>query len=253
MGIFSRFIKDEIIENNEEEPRNTERSSIIVKCSGCGATNLISNDGVCEYCGLPLKYAADDKMVSSASAVGSKINVEQNANAVDTYTLIAGFYTAGIDIPPGKCNITAISGCGNLYSSDGELNESFGTEEDYVPSYKGFKLPKDVALCVYGDLTVRVDYKSVDGGVTGRSYDTAHIIELSDGNYEAGADFEAGTYNIVAVSGAGNIYSDEGDVNEAFGTEDDYVREIKNVHLDEGVELSLEGGLSVKLIPAVPV
>ena len=48
---------------------------------------------------------------------------EEDLSAVETeYTLGAGYYTAGIDLPVGKCNLTAVSGNGNikqLQSSEG--------------------------------------------------------------------------------------------------------------------------------------
>ncbi len=253
-GIFKLFLSKEKHKKKAEECQDhTEQISVtqqrVIECSSCGAKKLIiSNSGCeCEYCRSPLVNNEEDKAIPSVSAANAQ-NVDLS-NTANTYTLSTGFYTAGIDIPVGKCNVTAISGCGNLYSSDDGINESFGIEKGFVSSFKGLKLPKDIPLIVYGHLTIKIVYRSVDDGFSGRTYDTSSAIDLSTGNYEVGIDFKAGTYNIVAVSGMGNLYSDDGDVNEVFGIEDSYVREIKNVYLPEAAELSIEGCLSVKLIP----
>lgn len=226
----------------------------VIVCSGCGAENLINDNSVCEYCESALIYIEVEKILPSAVASHTQNATEHYGDLYhipNTYTLTIGFYTVGIDIPVGKCNVIAISGFGNLYSSDFRINEVFGIEEEYVSSFNGLKLPKDITLTVSGELTIEIVYKSIDAGSSGRIYDMSSAINLSTGNYEAGEDFNVGTYNIVAVSGSGNLFSSEGDVNEILGFEDEAIQEIKNVYLPKGSELSLVGGLSVKLIPAV--
>ena len=61
----------------------------------------------------------------------------------------------------------------------------------------------------------------------------AKTVKLSNGNYVAGSDFEAGTYDIVAVSGNGNVSSSNmfsGGINAVMGTRnsDFYEKEYKN-------------------------
>ncbi len=223
-----------------------------IQCSGCGAKIEITGESACEceYCGTLLNYIPKHQAVPSEAAAKAQ-NADMPA-IENTYTLSTGFYTAGIDIPAGKCNVTAVSGSGNILSSDDDgINEIFGTERGDVSSFKGLKLPKNVTLSISGRLTVKLVYKSIDGGLSGRTYNMAGATKISTGNYEVGADFKAGIYNIVAVSGSGNIYSLDGEVNEIFGFEDEDVREIRNVNFPKGAELSIEGDLTAKLIPAV--
>ena len=82
--------------------------------------------------------------------------------------------------------------------------------------------------------------------------------EFSSGNYTAGIDFPAGTYNIVAVSGGGNVSSSnlyDGGINAILGTEDQnelmdmYEQEYKNIDLPEGTTLTIDG-VQVQLVPS---
>ena len=81
----------------------------------------------------------------------------------------------------------------------------------------------------------------------------AKTIKLSNGNYVAGSDFEAGTYDIVAVSGNGNVSSSNmfsGGINAVMGTRnsDFYEKEYKNIKLPYGTELTVDG-VTINLIP----
>lgn len=255
-GLFSFLFnrdRDEEEAEQEDELRIIYTTPKVVICSGCGAENEIEDDCACEYCGAPLIYVEDDEESSTAAvkapdAPGASQDLSQ---VPDTYTLSTGFYTAGIDIPAGKCDITAVSGAGFLQDSELEMDEEFGVEKGYVSSFKGLKLPRGVSLIVSEKLTVQVVYKSVQSGFAGRTYDMSRAMELSTGNYEAGDDFKAGTYNIVAVSGSGGINVGEGSVNEIFGLDEEDVEEIKHVDMPKGTELAVEGDLVVRLIPAV--
>lgn len=178
------------------------------------------------------------------------------------FELTDGHYTAGIDIPSGKCDVVALEGNGNLSSSNlltGGVNEMFGVKDEtgyYTESFNGLKLPEGTVLTVNGGLKIQLTFTSVERGFSGRTYHEDQAIDLASGNYEAGVDFDAGVYRIVAVSGNGNLSSSnifDGGVNEMFGVDDGsgwYTPEIQNVTLAEGVELTVSGGLSVRLIPA---
>ena len=179
------------------------------------------------------------------------------------YILTAGNYVAGVDIPSGKCSVMALSGTGNLSSSNmfsGGINEMFGIDEGdgfYTSEFNGLKLPEGTILKIGGSVKIQLNYSTIESGFAGRVYDEANAIELSSGNYEAGVDFEAGVYKIVAISGTGNLSSDnmfEGGLNEMFGIDDGYgfyIGEFLNVDLPAGTELSLSGGVRIKLIPAI--
>ena len=189
---------------------------------------------------------------------------EEDLSKVEkVYELSAGNYTAGIDLPIGTCDIEAISGTGNVSSSNmfsGGINEMFGVDDGtglYTSSFKGMKMNKDVELHISGKVKVCLTYTTVEGNMTGRTYDENSSIELSSGNYTAGTDFPEGIYTIQAVSGTGNLSSSNmfsGGVNEVFGIDDGtgfYTPEIKNIILDKDVTLEVKGGLNVKLIPAI--
>lgn len=81
----------------------------------------------------------------------------------------------------------------------------------------------------------------------------AMSIELSNGNYVAGEDFDAGTYDLIAVSGGGNVTSSNiysGGINAIMGTADDgfYEKEYKNIKLPAGTTLTIDG-VKIKLVP----
>ncbi len=179
------------------------------------------------------------------------------------YTLAAGNYTAGVDIPSGRCNVVAVKGQGNVSSSNmysGGMNEVFGVDDGsdfYTEEFNGLKLPEGTVLHVGGSVTIQLSYSSIESGFSGRTYDDVNAITLTTGNYEAGIDFPAGVYKAVAVSGTGNLSSDnmfDGGLNEMFGIDNGYgwyIDEFTNVDLPEGTELSVGGGVTVKLIPAI--
>lgn len=74
---------------------------------------------------------------------------------------------------------------------------------------------------------------------------------LTSGNYISGKNFEPGTYNIIAMSGNGNVYSsnafDDG-INAIMGTDKDYYeQEYKNIKLPKNTELKISG-VKIKII-----
>jgi hypothetical protein len=282
-SLFGREKKDEETPDYDDYEELSEPSELIepssrdsweIVCSSCGARNLLTQSvGECDFCGSRLIYSAED-ITEDAEITGTEEDTEiedteaefseaaaktQNggrkikpgSDKSGEHTLTTGFYTAGIDIPVGTCNVTAVSGTGNLYSSDGGINEVFGVDDGDVRSFKGLKLRKNVCLTVSGELTVKLAYRSIEQGFSGRTYDKSRATKLSAGNYEAGSDFKAGIYKIVAVSGSGNLYSEDVDVNEVVGLEEGDAPEIMNVDLPKGAGLSIEGDLTVKLIPEV--
>lgn len=77
--------------------------------------------------------------------------------------------------------------------------------------------------------------------------------ELTCGNYIAGIDFPAGTYNFLAVSGNGNVISDNafsGGVNTIMGVSgsiNGYDVTYENVKLPENVTLCIGGNLKLQI------
>lgn len=179
------------------------------------------------------------------------------------YTLTAGNYVAGIDIPAGRCTAMAVNGTGNLSSSNmfsGGINEMFGVDEGdgfYTSEFSGLKLPEGTILTVGGNVQVKLMFSVVEASFTGRTYDESNAIELGTGNFESGIDFPAGVYKIVAISGTGNLSSDnmfDGGINEVFGIDNGYnfyIPEFVNVDLPTGTELTVSGGVKIRLIPAI--
>lgn len=68
------------------------------------------------------------------------------------------------------------------------------------------------------------------------------------GIYIAGEDFPAGTYDLEAVSGNGNVFA--GSLNEIMGVDNDefYLASYDNYTFEEGEELEVSG-VSLKLVP----
>jgi hypothetical protein len=75
---------------------------------------------------------------------------------------------------------------------------------------------------------------------------------FSSGNYIAGEDFPAGRYDIIAIKGNGNVYSDnsfDNGINAVMGVGDDefYEKEYKNISLKNKIALHISD-VTVKLI-----
>ena len=186
---------------------------------------------------------------------------EDLSNVETEYTLGAGHYTAGIDLPVGKCNLTAVSGSGNISSTNilnGGVNEMFGVDDGsglYESSFNGLSMKENVIFHISGNVVVQVSYTEVTGDMTGREYDDSAAVELGSGNYTAGTDFPTGTYTVTAVDGNGNVSTSnlfDGGMNEMFGVDDGsglYTSEVKNVELSEGVELKVSG-VNIRMVPA---
>ena len=201
------------------------------------------------------------KEQNATPADGAETTQDISDPNATTWVLSAGYYYAGVDIPAGRFNVKALSGRGNLSSSNlfnGGLNLMFGVDDGtgwYEESYNGAKLPEGEYLSVSGTQVVQLDYTAIDVPASGREYDEAAAFELTSGNYISGEEIESGFYNIIAVSGTGNLSSSnmfDGGLNEMFGIDDGtgfYAEEFHNISLSEGVELTVSG-LTIRMIPA---
>jgi putative cell wall-binding protein len=179
------------------------------------------------------------------------------------YSLTAGHYTAGVDIPAGRFNIALISGSGNVISSnsflDGGINEIFGRGTiSYIQSYSGVEMSAGDFLFVGSNLSVRLNYVEITAWPCGRALLLENAIELNSGNHKANEGYPAGSYTIIWGSGSGNIISDtsflDKGINEIFGDPsgvfaDSYIQRFDNVSLSENSTLQVLGGLSVRLVP----
>ena len=208
----------------------------------------------------------------SSVETGSPAPVETPAPTPSTISFeqefSSGNYTAGIDFPAGKYDIVAVSGGGNVSSSnafDGGINAVMGTEDKnelmdmYEHEYSNIDLPDGTTLSISG-VTVRLTCDAASGApLTPRNQVITETVDLGNGNFVAGEDFPAGVYNIVAVSGAGNVSSDNmfnGGLNAMMGTEEEnqimdmYEQEYKNIDLPDVTTLTISG-VQIQLVPSV--
>ena len=123
-------------------------------------------------------------------------------------------------------------------------------------TYNNVSLDDDVVLSLGGDVVLHIvsDNASLSTMQARVIPDDAQTIDLASGNYTSGTDFPAGTYNVVATSGTGNVSSDnlfDGGINEVMGTDGSAytVESFNNVVLDEGVILTV-ANVSIQLVPA---
>lgn len=72
----------------------------------------------------------DDSSSSSSSSNSSNTTSKTVKNTAKEVTLGAGTYKTGQDIKPGRYEIKATQGSGNLTTSDGDVNEILGTKSD---------------------------------------------------------------------------------------------------------------------------
>jgi hypothetical protein len=182
-----------------------------------------------------------------------------------------GNFTSGIDFPAGKYDIEAVSGSGNISSSNmysGGINAAMGTEEAnnaivsdlYEQKYSNIDLSDGVVLYISG-VTVKITSEAADGSpLKTREQPNTKTIDLRNGNFVSGTDFPAGTYDIIAVSGGGNVSSDNmygGGLNAVMGVAeknkeiglDMYQQEYKNIELPEGTTLTISG-VDIQLVPS---
>ena len=76
---------------------------------------------------------------------------------------------------------------------------------------------------------------------------------LASGNFTSGKDFKAGTHDIIAIKGNGNVHSSNmfsGGINAMMGIRNSefYEKEYKNIKLPEGTTLKVFNGVTIKLI-----
>lgn len=133
-----------------------------------------------------------------------------------------------------------------MYS--GGLNEIMGIKDDdmYQKSFNGAVLDKGVVLNIGGSLQLKLDSDAAQtNDMTSRQNTATEEYTLSAGNYTCGTDFEPGEYVITAVSGSGNVSSDnlyDGGLNEIMGTQadDTYITTFNNATFKEGNIITIQ-------------
>ena len=173
----------------------------------------------------------------------------------------SGHYTVGIDFPAGTYDIVAVSGGGNVSSSNifsGGINAIMSVDTSsgmYEQEYSNIRLPEGTVLSISG-VRIKITSDNASGEpLKKREQPIAETVELGNGNFVAGEDFPTGVYDIVAISGGGNVSSDnmfDGGINAIMGVDQSsgmYEQGYKNIELPEGTTLSVDG-VRIQLVPS---
>ena len=168
--------------------------------------------------------------------------------------LSSGNYIAGVDFPKGTYDIEAISGTGNVISSNmltGGLNAMMGIDDGsgmFEQKYSNINLDESVVLSVSGGVVIHIESDTASNReLVPRNQDITEVQTLGNGNWVSGTNFPAGIYDIEAISGTGNVTSSnmlEGGLNAMMGVDDNsgmFEKSYKNINLPEGTTLSISG------------
>lgn len=205
-------------------------------------------------CSLGLTACGGDSKKSDDTPVVEEV---QDFSDVKTeHYLDNGYYTVGVDIPAGVCDIYSTMGTGSiLYSADGtadtfnayedDLNQSISNLSGVGDDITDYTLKEGYTIHISGYVRVKLDYSQITSNYTGREYDEENKFTLEPGVYTVGTDFEAGVYTITAVDGDGYLASSnfsELGIDEMFGVYDGtqaYVPSSAHVTLNEGDTLEV--------------
>ena len=98
----------------------------------------------------------------------------------------------------------------------------------------------------------KINYMSSSPTATMNNKTLSNSSVLSSGVYVAGQDFKGGKYNIIAVSGSGNISSSNmytGGVDGEISSDNNGAyKEYRNINLPNGTKLTISGDVSIKLV-----
>lgn len=98
----------------------------------------------------------------------------------------------------------------------------------------------------------KINYMSSSPTATMNNKSLSNSSVLSSGVYVAGQDFKGGKYNIIAVSGSGNISSSNmytGGVDGEISSDNNGTyKEYRNINLPNGTKLTISGDVSIKLV-----
>lgn len=232
---------------------------------GVSQEELASDSKTAENDSTLTTSESDDKDPEADSVSDDDKTIEEPASSFEdvakTWELGEGFYTAGVDIPAGRFDVTPTGGIGYISSENDFANlrgPGYEDEDGYANSYKNYKLAVGETLELQG-VQIRIDYSVINSDIKGRQYDESKAIELSPGNYIVGKDIDAGRYNVQYVSGEGGFVSSERIEGECIISSnmdgdpetDEYVDFISNALLVDGEEFNITTGLTLLFIPEV--
>lgn len=165
-------------------------------------------------------------------------------------TITAGTYTVGTDLPKGKYNLNVKSGAGSyMLSIDGSepTAKSIASEESEtdVKEIKNINLADGNKVIIMGNAEVELFSEDADEKtLTKRENSLTKEVDLEPGTYTAGADFEAGVYDITSTGDEGQVITDGktvGGVNDIMSKEgsNSSVKTVKNVELTDNQTITI--------------
>ena len=215
----NKEIESTIKEEKEEllNDLNSKLDNMLTDLDNCSETDMYKiQRNVKDYAGVSIIKEKYDSVIS-------KINTRKQNNVNDVNNRI-----------------------NNLYSTldSNELQSIKDKIEEYTDEfYETYKSDWQTKL---DDIENKINEKQ-------RQEEIARKTKtLSNGNYTVGVDIESGTYDLIAVSGGGNviIYDSLGglEVNEIMGTRDSsfYSKTYNNVYLGSGYKIELKNGVTIK-------
>ncbi|MDR0918042.1 MAG: hypothetical protein LBM93_02145 [Oscillospiraceae bacterium] len=192
--------------------------------NGVAIVTLTEIDGqvVTTAPGVPATYPVD-AIVSQSVAIADGTTIAggtaYDVIATDTnpvsgdyeFDLIPGHYVVGVDIPAGIYDVYALMGNGNISTSVpvemGGVNQPLTANLGAYSSCRGLTLSQGTVLTVIGVVS-RFGTTNHNKNFTSlRKSDVTETVDLEAGTYTAGVDFAPGTYDVVALSGAGVVSS----------------------------------------------
>ena len=206
-------------------------------------------------CGSGGDDASAPSAPSSASPSSDDVTVSESVD----FRLTSGHHTAGVDFPAGTYDLTAIQWCGRVSSSNGAVNLPMGTadyntdgQNTYTQSVEDVELSSGTVLSLSGGVVLRLRCDAPDTApLQPRNQDITEDVTLGAGSYTAGVDFPAGTYDLTATDGVGNVESSNlqnGGINDVMGTTwriaEGYgfcEQYYQNVELPKGTTLRISG------------
>lgn len=229
--------------------------------------------GISIYCGLFFVRGQKEQSLTVSETV-QNVNVPVSSSQAKTKSfskqLCSGHYTVGIDIPEGTYKFTAVKWSGNVYSSnysfygDG-INEIMGvpSSNEYIDIHEekieDIYLPEGEVLSISGVVIGATARDASAEPLEKRDQEISETVTLKNGVFVSGTDFEPGVYCIEAVSGGGNVYTEDGDdygINAIIGTSDQntngtdlYEQQFNNVSLPDRCILYVSD-VEIKLTPS---
>lgn len=253
----------------------------ILKCVWCGNETELYKSGYCEDCYnrirddiLSNKKRLDELLAQSALPGADKTAILEESTrickALDEYKKKkVPFYKS--DDQPTLAAIYQNLGEAFVLPKKQKMNQTTVTlfiacavliVSCVALLYQSFTLSAQVDNMTAQISALQADNQTLNDQLTAyqKTATTKKTVTLDNGNYVAGSDFAAGTYDIEAVSGFGNVISDntaaDGGINAIMGTKAEDTlgiaeQKYSNIKLPDGTTLMLSGvKVRLKLVEA---